>query len=194
MSGTYGPTVAEERRPTGARWKVQNTRFIFAKSMNFAGDPAKDKWGNPNPSRKGNIVIPEDMAMDMMAEGLPVKQEKEWEDDPQHERRYYIPIVVRYRDDNSRNPEVYLVDGDTKERRELGPNNIGLIDDSYVSSVSVAFNPWLSPRNNKYTYYVQKMDVVVYKEDDPFDSDGNRKPLPQQPLHEIISDDDDLPF
>lgn len=142
---------------------IENTKFIFA--TNFEGDPNKDKFKSP--ARKGNIILNEEQAKDLMARGFNVKVTKPKPDAvDEFVPTYYVSIIVRYGDNPNLWPKVYLVT-DGSEPVKLGPDTLGMIDDIWVRSVDVICGEH-EYDVGKSTLYVRVMYVTQNVEEDPF--------------------------
>ena len=96
---------------------IDDTRFIY--ETNFAGNPAKDKFGDNR--RKCNLVIPDpNQAKSMLDKGYKVKQTKPGPDDDPDDfvPTYFVQAVLKYRDRYGKElkyaPKVYLVNTDNE--------------------------------------------------------------------------------
>ena len=137
--------------------EVRDTRFIFR--TNFAGDPAKDRFKDTR--RKASLIIPPDLANDLIAEGFNVKQTQP-SDEYDRPAEYYVNIIANY---NSRvQPRIFLVNGNTVTK--LDENTVGLIDDIRVENVNVILNPWI--RDQFHSLYITTMYVEQKTDYDPF--------------------------
>ena len=149
--------------------QIDNTKFIF--KTNFAGDPDADsKYGSR--TRKGNIIIPEDIAQELLDRGVKVRETRPR---PGEEEgfvpRYYVSIIVNYDSEvaQSRPPRVYLVN----ERNVpvlLDANTISEIDHVYVLNVRVVLEVSFNRRYNKTLLYVRTMYVEQDVDVDPYAS------------------------
>lgn len=148
--------------------QIDNTKFIF--KTNFAGDPNADSYGSR--TRKGNIIIPEHIAQELLDRGVKVRSTRPR---PGEEEgfvpRYYVSIIVNYDSEvaQSRPPRVYLVN----ERNVpvlLDASTIGDIDHVYVMNVRVVLEVSFNRRYNKTLLYVRTMYVEQDVDVDPYAS------------------------
>ena len=149
---------------------LDGTRFIFQR--NFAGDPSKSgKYAST--ARVANILIPDELAGEMLADGWDIRETKPREGEeedfiPQH----YLKIEVKYRDKFNQPlrflPNVYLVT-DGEEPTPLNEDSIKVLDDIRVRAVNVVLHPSVK-EDGSYKAYVKVMYVEQNLDDDPFAS------------------------
>ncbi|MBO7449429.1 MAG: hypothetical protein J6U54_03590 [Clostridiales bacterium] len=148
---------------------IDDTRFIY--DTNFAGDPAKDHFGDTR--RKANIVIPDPrQAEEMLAKGFRVRQTKPGPDvDPNDFiPTYFVQAVLKYRDRYGKPmkypPKVYLVnmDGDPKP---LDEETVSVLDSISVANVNVILNAWKTD-DGSYSLYIRTMYIEQDYDDDPY--------------------------
>ena len=163
-----------------------DTKFIFR--TNFAGDPSKDKYKSDK--RKGNLVLNDIQAHELMDKGFNVKVTKpRSEDDNDFEPVYYITINVKFGDVPDYWPKIYLISGNNPPVRLL-EDNVGRIDDLWVKKVECACAEYISEKGK--TLWVRSMYVTQNIDEDPF---AEKYFGSNNGIH--ISDpapDDDLPF
>lgn len=151
--------------------EVSGTKFFF--DTNFAGDPRKDHF-NSN-ERKGTIVIPEELGLDLIDDGYttvkPTRPSQKMIDEGrvnEFVQEYIVPIKVAFRDRFGTPlkwpPKVYLI---TEEGNDvlLDEESVGSIDDIWISNVNVILTKRYDVRGN--TLYVKSMEVFQRSNDDP---------------------------
>lgn len=148
---------------------LDDTRFIF--ETNFAGDPAKDHFGDSR--RKANIVIPtKEQAEELLDMGFRVKKTKPGpKDDPDdYIPEYFVQAVLKYRDRYGKEmrypPKVYLVNRDGNPV-PLDEESVGELDKISVKNVNVILNPWSSDDGGK-SLYIRTMYVEQDFDYDPY--------------------------
>lgn len=139
---------------------VENTRFIF--ETNFSGDPSRDRYKSTQ--RKANVIVPENLARDLIEMGVNVRMTKPREG----EEEGFIPVYfvsVNVNFDSKWPPKIYLVSGDN-DPVLLDEESIDIIDRISVDNVNVILNPheW----TDGVTLYVRTMYVEQGLNDDPF--------------------------
>lgn len=139
---------------------VENTRFIF--ETNFSGDPSRDRYKSTQ--RKANVIVPENLARDLIEMGVNVRMTKPREG----EEEGFIPVYfvsVNVNFDSKWPPKIYLVSGDN-DPVLLDEESIEIIDRISVDNVNVILNPheW----TDGVTLYVRTMYVEQGLNDDPF--------------------------
>ena len=139
----------------------ENTNFIW--TVNFSGDPERDKYGSTK--RQACVIIPDvDMAMDLMDEGFNVKptEPKEGEEEG-FVPKYFIRIQANY---NSKwPPKIYLGSADTPYEL-LNENTVGEIDSKYITNVDVILNKY--DNDGKKSLYIKSMYVTYDISEDPY--------------------------
>lgn len=155
---------------------VKDSKFIF--KTNFSGDPNRDNFGND--ARKANIILPEDLAHELMAKNVKVKttKPKPGEEDD-FVPTYFVPVNANY--DSPRPPKIYLVSGDN-DPRLLDEDSVCEIDHCYVLSVYAQLNLWENPRTGTASLYVNTMYVTQEVDDDPFAYMFRRKNTEEVPF------------
>ena len=151
--------------------EISGTKFFF--DTNFAGNPRKDRF-NSN-ERKGTIVIPEELGLDLIDDGYttvkPTRPSQKMIDEGRADefiQEYLVPIKVAFRDRFGNPlkwpPKVYLI---TEEGNDvlLDEESLGSIDDVWISNVNVIVTKRYSDRGN--TLYVKSMEVFQRASDDP---------------------------
>lgn len=143
--------------------KIENTRFIF--STNFEGNPDKDKYKSN--ARKGNVVLTEDQARELINRGFNVKVTKPQKDSGNdYEPTYFVAVNVHFGSNESMWPKIYLVNDEDRPIR-LGPDEIGMLDDIWVKNVDIICGQHEYDQG-KFTLYVRVMYVTQNTDEDPF--------------------------
>lgn len=141
---------------------IENTRFIW--QTNFDGDPKRDKFGSDK--RCANIVVPEELALLLIDEGINVRSTMP-KDDDDFDRTYFVKATVNY--ESKFPPRVYLVSGNN-EPELLNEENVGLIDSMYVLNVNAILSKYYNPKIDKTSLYVRTLYVEQELNSDPFAS------------------------
>lgn len=148
---------------------IDDTRFIY--ETNFAGNPAKDKFGDNR--RKCNLVIPDpNQAKSMLDKGYKVKQTKPGPDDDPDDfvPTYFVQAVLKYRDRYGKElkyaPKVYLVNTDN-EPVLLEEESVKVLDNIRAANVNVVLNAWETD-DGGFSLYIRTMYVEQDFDDDPF--------------------------
>lgn len=172
---------------------VSDTKFIFR--TNFAGDPSKDETYHSS-TRKGNIIIPQEIADILAEEGFNVKMTTPKEGEEQgFIPKYFVSAILNFDSEvaKERPPKVYLVSGDNPPR-ELDADSVRAIDNVYVTNVNVTLEKAHSNKYNKNLLYIRTMYVEQDVDDDPFASRYSTKQQPAGPEDPYVGMDDDMPF
>jgi hypothetical protein len=137
---------------------MEGVRLIF---RNFTGREGKY---NPPGKRNFGVVLPEDTAVAMEADGWPVK----WldpRDEEDEERTPWLPVKVAY--DKGRPPKIYLV-------TERGPSlmreeTVDQLDGVDITNVDLRVRPYPYEVRGEtgISVYVQTMYVTI--DEDPLD-------------------------
>ena len=148
---------------------IDDTRFIY--ETNFAGDPAKDHFGDAR--RKCNIIIQDPrQAEELIAKGFRVKKTKPGPDDDPDDYipTYFVQAVLKYRDRYGKPlkyaPKIYLVNADN-EAVPLSEDTVCTLDNIRASNVNVILNAWETD-DGSYSLYIRTMYVEQDFDDDPF--------------------------
>ena len=148
---------------------IDDTRFIY--ETNFAGDPAKDKFGDAR--RKCNIIIPDpEQAKNMLEQGYRVKSTKPGQDDDPEDfvPTHFVQAVLKYRDRYGKAlkypPKVYLVNADNQPI-PLDEESVDVLDRIRASNVNVILNGWETDDGGR-SLYIRTMYVEQDFDDDPY--------------------------
>lgn len=145
---------------------IDNTRFIYA--TNFAGNPDNDHFGDTR--RKMNIIVPEDLAKELIKIGVKVRQTKprpgEEED---FVPTYFTQVLLKYRNKAGVPmkylPRVYLVN-DRNEEILRTEDDVAELDSIRVKNVNCVLN--VRDYDNGKNLYVRVMYVEQNLDDDPY--------------------------
>lgn len=140
---------------------IENTRFIF--ETNFSGDPRRDKFGSTK--RYANIVLPEDVASQLMEEGFNVKCLDPKEDYESNEPTYFIKATCNF--ESKYPPRIYLVSGDNNPSL-LDSEAVGVIDTVYIKNVNAILSKWYNDNTGKWSLFVRTLYVEQELDSDPF--------------------------
>ena len=158
--------------------KFEDAQIIF---KNFEG---KETQFNREGNRNFCVLIDdEEVAATLMNDGWNIKTLNPREDDPDDERRYYLPVSVSYANIP---PKIYVIRGN--KQTLMNERTIGELDYAIITNVDLAVRPYNWEINGKtgVKAYVKVMYVTV--EEDEFSD--------KYAAFESPSDDDpdELPF
>lgn len=148
---------------------LDNTKFVYR--TNLAGDPSVDGYGSDQ--RNCNLVIPAEVADELVAIGVEVKQTTPSEKYPDVD--IFIKAIAKY-EGSKFPPKIYLVEGDDVVPELLAPENLGRIDEiqSSVYKVQAVIQPYYSERYRRWCIYLQTMYVyATAAANDPFAANFN---------------------
>lgn len=149
-----------------ARYTLEGTRFIF--DTNFEGNPEKGMQGSTE--RAGNIIIPKDMADELLKLGVNVKETKPREGDgDDFEPEYFVKVKLSF--DSPWPPKINLRNL-RGELVQLDDENVVIIDDLVhdraVSEVDIVFTTYRGKNSQWTTLWIQNMYVIQDVGRDPF--------------------------
>ena len=166
MSKQKAEEFIEETRPSRIV-VVEDTKFIF--KTNFEGNPDNDTKYHSK-TRKGNILIPADLAKELADDGYNVKvtRPKEGEEEG-FIPKYFVSITLNYDSElaQDRPPKVYLVSGNAKPRL-LDRDTVKIIDNIYVTNVNVTLEKTYLKSYDRKVLYIRTMYVQQDVDDDPW--------------------------
>lgn len=152
-----------ERKVKGT-FTVEGARMIY---RNFSG---KKTEFNDEGNRNFGLLISDEDAEKLLADGWNVKYKKPKEDDPDQYRQPWLPVKVKF---GEYPPSVYIIqpnDGNPRKIR-LAEENIGQLDWSYIESCDVQVRPYNYParpgRPAGVTAYLKSLYVFI--KPDPFE-------------------------
>lgn len=130
--------------------EIDEARIVY---RNFSGTPGKF---NANGERSFAIVIPEEYADGLEADGWHVKRRPAAEEG--EEPFNTLPVKVKYTE--RMRPTIYLDDGENI--KQISEEVINMIDDLNISSVDMDIRPYhwtMAAGNSGITAYLQSMCV-----------------------------------
>ena len=161
-------------------YSIENTRFAYR--TNLAGDPSRSKYADDR--RMATFIVPEELADEMAANGVRIKQTRPGKNHPSPEDfvpETFVQAQAKFKNRNGEMvkfpPKIYLVCGDA-EPRLLDEEDLELIDRIPVKNVKVVLNEYHRNPEDPPSLYIrvmyveQDMDADVYDYDyDPFAGD-----------------------
>lgn len=139
---------------------MENTRIIF---RNFSG---KESEFNREGDRNFAVLLEEDVANAMAADGWNVKQLKPREDADEGETEsYYLPVKVKYGKGSP--PRVVLIT--SRGRTNLDEHDIEMLDFADITNVDLIFRPyeWTVSGKTGISAYLQSIYVTI--DEDPLE-------------------------
>ena len=150
---------------------INDTKFIYQR--NLAGDIKKSNSMFPNNKRTACIIISNEQAEQMAAEGYDIKWTKprEGENTKNFVSKAFLNVELKYRNKFNEMikypPKVYLViDNETPVL--LSEETVGQLDDIRVKNVNVVIHPSIDEASNSLKPYIRIMYVEQNIDDDPF--------------------------
>lgn len=143
---------------------------------NFSGKP--DQF-NPQGRRTFSVVLEDDLAQQLMADGWTVKPlRKRDESDPQ---RWHLPVTVNFA---VRPPKVIVVQGDRKTM--FGEEEIGTLDWATIEKADLVIRPrqYDIAGRQGVKAYLQTLGVVIEMDD----------VLKEYGIPDPVETDEDMPF
>ena len=112
---------------------VKDARILF---RNFSGKPTK--FNSAGGKRTFCLVLPDDLAAQLEADGWNVKQTKPFMD---QEPERYIQVEVGYK---GRPPRVVTITGEGKTQRktDLTEETVGMLDYAEIKRIDLTINPY----------------------------------------------------
>lgn len=140
---------------------IENTRFAYR--TNLAGDPTRSKYADDR--RMATFIIPDNLANDMAANGVKIKQTRPGKNHPnpeEFEPENFVQAQAKFKNragDMVRfPPNIYLVCGDA-EPRLLDEEDLELIDRIPVKNVNVVLNEYRRTPDDNPSLYIRTMYV-----------------------------------
>lgn len=120
---------------------IENARLVF---KNFAG--REDRY-NKEGDRNFSVILPEDIAEAMSADGWNVKRLRPREDEEEVVGSPYIQVSVGYK---VRPPRITMIGNTTRRRTELGEDLVEMLDWVDMEMVDLIITPynWRVPGRN----------------------------------------------
>ncbi len=129
---------------------VENAKILF---RNFSGI---ERQYNSEGDRNFSLILEPELADQMRKDGWRVKQLKAREEG--EEGDYHMKVIVNYK--KGRPPQCVLVT--SKNRTELGPDEVGMLDVADIKNVDLIINGWWSDMNGGgYSAYLKTIFVTV---------------------------------
>jgi hypothetical protein len=133
---------------------IEDAQLIF---RNFAG---REQAFNSEGDRNFSVVLYPALAEELKALGWRVKQLKAREEG--EEGDYHLKVKVNY--SKGRPPRVVLIT--SKNRTELGADEVGIIDTADIKIADVVINPWWSDMaGGGYSGFLKTLFVTVNEDE-----------------------------
>ncbi len=131
---------------------MEGVRIIF---RNFAG---KEQQYNREGDRNFSVLLPEDVAASMAADGWNVKWLKPREDDEDQVEQAYLPVTVGYK---GRPPKVVMIT--SRGRTNLNEDTIETLDWADINNVDLIVRPyeWAVQGKVGVKAYLQSLFVTI---------------------------------
>lgn len=134
--------------------KIENARLLF---RNFTG---LEKAFNAEGERNFSVILPEDLAKKMIAQGWRVKQLKPREDG--EEGDYHIKVKVNYK--TGRPPRCVLISSQNKN--DLGEDEITIFDQIDIKVADLIINGyWSDMAGGGYGAYLKTIFVTINEDE-----------------------------
>lgn len=136
---------------------MEDMRLIF---RNFEG---KATQYNNKGDRNFAVILGEDIAQSMLADGWNVKRLKPREDDEEPEETPYLPVAVNF--DKGKPPRIVMLS--SKGRTNLGPDEVEVLDWVSIDKVDLIVRPYHWEVNGKggIKAYLQTMFVTIEEDE-----------------------------
>ena len=152
--------MSEERRIT-SNITIEGAKLIF---RNFSG---KVTQYNRNGQQNFSVVLDDELAEKLEADGWPVKYRRPREDDPDQYRQPHLPVKVQF---GMYPPTVVLITSRGKKR--LDKDTIGQLDWCRIQNADVQIRPYNYPEINGkpagVSAYLKSLYVTIIE--DPLES------------------------
>lgn len=135
---------------------IENAQIRF---RNFSGNP--DKFNTRGGVRQFAVLIPHDIAADLMNEGWNIKFLKARNED--EEDQPYLSVKVNY--SGNVHPNIYLVT--KKNKTVLNEDTVGSLDYAEIANIDITIRPYQWEVNGKtgVAAYVKTMYVTVVEDE-----------------------------
>ena len=137
---------------------VKDARILF---RNFSGKPTK--FNSAGGKRTFCLVLPDDLAAQLEADGWNVKQTKPFMD---QEPERYIQVEVGYK---GRPPRVVTITGEGKTQRktDLTEETVGMLDYAEIKRIDLTINPyhWEVSGSTGVKAYLRSMFVTLVEDE-----------------------------
>lgn len=144
--------------------KIEGAKLIL---KNFQG---KEKEFNKEGNRNFGVILDDDLAQQLEADGWPVKFLKPLPDDPEQRKTPWLSVKVKFskREEINGNPMAVLITA--RGKIKLNEENIGQLDWTRIKNADLVINPYSYPsikgRPGGVSAYLNSIYVTV--EDDDF--------------------------
>lgn len=136
---------------------LENARIIF---RNFSGKPGQY---NPQGKRTFAVILSKEDADRLSEEGWNVKslRPREEGDEPTP----YLPVTVKFREDDTRNPKIYTVF--RRKKTPLTESTVGMLDFAEIDQCDLIISPYKWEMNGRegVTAYLKTMYATIIEED-----------------------------
>jgi len=135
---------------------VENAKITF---KNFEG--REGQFNSPG-DRNFHLLLEPALAKQMKADGWRVKQLKPRGED--EEGDFAIKVIVNYK--KGRPPQCVLVTNQGKNRTELGPDEVGMLDLVDIKNLDLIINGWYSENyGGGYSAYLKTLFMTVNEDE-----------------------------
>lgn len=154
--------MSETRNKVIKNFKVEDAKIIF---KNFSG---KGNEYNDEGNRNFGVLISDEDAEMLKADGWNIKYLRPLPDDPEEYRQPYMPVKVRYAEYP---PIVYVIKEYNGELRKtkLDEDSIGQLDWSYIETADMIIRPYnYAARPNRpagVSAYLKSLYVTIRQDD-----------------------------
>lgn len=136
------------------------TRLIEGADIIFRNFAGREREFNSEGDRNFSILLPKDLAKEMLAEGWRVKQLKPRPDE--EEGDYHIKVNVNYK--KGRPPRCVMITSGGKT--DLGAEEVEVFDIAEIKNVDVLFNGWWNDMSGGgYSAYLKSIYVTINEDE-----------------------------
>lgn len=142
----------QEKRPWIDDWEVENAQIKWP----FSHFDGRQDTFNDEGDHNFTVIVDEERAQEMMAEGWPIKvMDGREEGDPPE---YLLKVKISYRYEA---PPIFFIKGDKRYR--AGKEDLADIKRATVQQIDVIISPkpWIHGRDTGITAYVKEMYVLI---------------------------------
>lgn len=136
------------------------TRLIEGADIIFRNFAGRAREYNAEGDRNFSIILPKDLALQMLEEGWRVKQLKPRPDE--EEGDYHIKVNVNYK--KGRPPRCVMIT--SRGQTDLGADEIEIFDFAEISNVDVLMNGWWSDAyGGGYSAFLKSIYVTIEEDE-----------------------------
>lgn len=136
-----------------AQVTLKNVRLLF---RNFSG--AKDRFGNEG-KRTFCVILPEEAAADLIAQGVNVRRLKPRDEDDEPEP--FVKVNVKF---GARPPKITVISG--KHRTILkDEGSLGTLDWADIQRADIQIRVWHNPERGFTTCWLNKAFITVQEDE-----------------------------